>query len=251
MTARMTPSSDTAGLLWRARRGRVAHLRWTAIASTLATFFLSTPQPAYAGACWCPECLFGTSRGYQIMSSHMKPTLEAGDCVIIQPGKPLARGDLIAFRESPYSDPTMSSVDHLFRLVGLPGDEIVLRRGIVYLNGTALQQVPAEPYRQVNRPEGPKKQRPACFPPIADDATCIIERFTERLPEGVSWQILNLRADGFGDDAGPFIVPSNHVFVLGDNRDNAADSRFSLISGGRGMIPAEKILGPVVRVLSR
>ena len=90
--------------------------------------------------------------------------------------------------------------------------------------------------------------RPRCPGPMDEGGTCLVPRFTEILPDGTSYDVLDLGPDGVADTSGPFIVPPNHVFVLGDNRDDSVDSRFDQRAGGLGFISAANILGPVVKI---
>ena len=61
------------------------------------------------------------------------------------------------------------------------------------------------------------------------------------MPEGRQYDILNIDADGLADNTDVFTVPEGHYFMLGDNRDNSADSRFDVTTGGLGFVPAENI----------
>ncbi|WP_163314353.1 signal peptidase I, partial [Enterobacter hormaechei] len=60
----------------------------------------------------------------------------------------------------------------------------------------------------------------------------------ETLPNGVSYDTLDLTPNGIGDDTREFKVPEGHYFMMGDNRDNSSDSRFSV-----GYVPADNLVG--------
>lgn len=157
------------------------------------------------------------------------------------------RGDLVAFRSIVSTQGVF-----IYRLIGLPGDTVEVRAGVVYLNGSALPQRSAGEYHYQTESTGMQRRIERCGGgSLGLSETCTVaKRFSESLPDGTSYEVLDSRPSAPGDDVGPFTVAPNHVFLLGDNRDNAADSRFSLAAGGRGMIPAENILGPVIRVVS-
>ncbi|MFZ1103012.1 MAG: signal peptidase I, partial [Hyphomicrobiaceae bacterium] len=113
-------------------------------------------------------------------------------------------------------------------IIGLPGDQILVRAGVVTVNGQPLKR------RSVSRFElGRELKLPE-----------YVNVFEETTPEGLSYRI----AEGWGHsglmDAGPYVVPPGHCFVMGDSRDNAVDSRTPKERGGVGFVPLENILGP-------
>jgi signal peptidase I len=129
----------------------------------------------------------------------------------------------------------------------LPGDRIEVRRGVVYLNGRAVrrgqaraQLIPVDTNTPCSELEYPgAKQR---LPDGTD--VCRLPVVVETLPNGRSYPTVDLEADSQGDDYGPLAIPAGHVFLMGDNRDRSADSRFALAQLGLGgAVPVENIGG--------
>ncbi|GAA4024566.1 signal peptidase I [Sphingomonas swuensis] len=135
--------------------------------------------------------------------------------------------------------------DWIKRVIGLPGDTVEVRGGRLILNGVPVR-------RQV---------RPPALVPVDSNAPCGIEFagfmaqqpdgsfacrlpiVRETLPNGATYDTIDL-GPSQGDDFGPVTVPANHVFLMGDNRDRSADSRFSLAESGLGgPVPWENIGG--------
>jgi signal peptidase I len=130
------------------------------------------------------------------------------------------RGDVVVFKL-----PRDNSTDFIKRVIGLPGDEIVVRGGVLYINGVAVPKVRKDDFVAVG-PDGFKRRIP---------------RYEETLPNGVKYYVLDAQPDGDFDNVGPFKVPAGHYFMMGDNRDNSTDSRAPY--GGVGYVPFENLIG--------
>jgi signal peptidase I len=180
---------------------------------------------------------------YYIPSESMVPTLQVGDRLVATKfdygygpysaplvslpefpsedgrllGRLPARGDIVLFRH-PFTGETL-----IKRVIGLPGDHIRVSRGRLIINGTLVprRKVKSFAYRQYSGP--------------AVDVT----EYEETLPGGSAHRII-MRSDGDPqENTGEYVVPAEHLFMMGDNRDNSADSRFASL----GYVPVENLIG--------
>lgn len=135
------------------------------------------------------------------------------------------RGDVVVFKV-PYDTDT----NYIKRLIGLPGDRVQVKKGILYINGKPIPQKRVEDFEE--RAASGRIRR--------------LPRFIETLPNGKSYPILRDGLDGLQhfDNTQEFVVPEGHYFMLGDNRNHSGDSR-----GRLGFIPFEKFVGPAKMVL--
>lgn len=154
------------------------------------------------------------------------------------------RGDVVVFRHP------VSGQDYIKRLIGLPGDRVQVKNGVLFLNDKPQKQEATEPFTETYEAQGSTGGLPACSNgAVALGGECSKNRAIETLEGGVSHAILNIR-DGLGADNTPaFNVPEGHFFFMGDNRDNSIDSRFPQAGGGVGMVPFANLLGRADRIM--
>jgi signal peptidase I len=199
---------------------------------------------------------------FSIPSGSMLPTLYIGDYLIVAkwpygysrhsfpwglpsfPGRFLthlpARGDVVVFRH-PVDDN-----DLIKRVIGLPGDTVAVRGGVLVLNGRVVVREQRAPYAMPVSANTPCKVVPpasAFVAAINGRPYCRYQAFRERLPNGPSYTVFDQVEDGPADEFGPTTVPPGRVFLMGDNRDDSLDSRFSRGEGGIGMVPIENLIG--------
>ncbi len=217
----MPPSPDTIRLVIVFFVGTLPLPLYAAFDAARRVRTRPQPRPAWVRSTWFTAILvlgIGAAldaaipigwRSFSIPSGSMIPTLEVGDALFadIRGGRPpLARGDVVVFRH-----PKQPDVDYIKRVIGLPGDTVQLRSGIVFIDGV------------------PAPQRP--------DGAAIIET----LPGGRDYRIVRTARDGPMNDTPEYRVPAGHIFVMGDNRDNSLDSR---VQDALGTVPVANVIGP-------
>ena len=233
---------DTKGsVVWREIKG----LLWVLLAVLLFHSFIAKP--------------------FYIPSESMMPSLLKGDRLVVSKypygwswvspsfhifphwqgrllGRMPERGDIVIVTPPGQSD------DYIKRVIGLPGDTVEVRNGRLVLNGKPVKA----------------EKRPPAMVPVDANVPCGIEFsgfqivtaegqvfcrlpiVRETLPNGVSYDTIDLENESSGNRFPPVRVPAGHVFLMGDNRDRSADSRFSLgppENGLGGPVPWENIGG--------
>ena len=155
------------------------------------------------------------------------------------------RGDVIVFRHP------VNGSDFIKRLIGLPGDTIQMKGGVVFLNGQEVPQTPDGIFTETYERQGPMGQLPRCENgPVGEGGACQSSRYVETLPGGRTHEILNIvNLPGHPDNTDVFTVPAGQYFFMGDNRDNSQDSRFIQTNGGVGFVPADHLIGRADRVM--
>ncbi len=184
---------------------------------------------------------------FYVPSGSMYPTLEVGDFFVASKfsygysayslpwyhprifqgrifGKDPTLGQVLAFNGEPNSKD-----DFIKRCVGLPGDRVQMRQGVLHINGEPVKLERVGDYLMVD----PRKV----------SEVKIMPQYIETLPNGVSHKILKDKPFGEGefDNTPEFIVPVGHYFMMGDNRDHSWDSR---AMNPIGFVPSEKLIGP-------
>ena len=149
------------------------------------------------------------------------------------------RGDVVVFR---YPGP--EEEDYVKRVIGLPGDRIAVRAGVVILNGRPIQRQRIADYAMPVSPNSPCRGGGDTRQLIGPEGTfCAYPRYRETLPGGRSYEVLDQFDDGDTDNFGPIVVPEGQLFVMGDNRDDSADSRVPVVDNGVGLLPIDHVLG--------
>jgi signal peptidase I len=184
---------------------------------------------------------------YYVPSGSMEPTLQIGDELLATKypygystaslpvfvtlpdtqrilGAPPRRGDVVVFRW-----PGDRAQIWVKRVVGLPGDRIAMRDGRLWINGAPVG-LQSDGVGQAEAEDG--TQEP-------------VTRFIETLPGDRKHIIFKHKTIGALDNVAELVVPPDHLFVMGDNRDNSADSRIAVTDGGVGLLPTSDLVGRV------
>ena len=177
---------------------------------------------------------------FNIPSGSMKPNLLVGDFIFVSkysygfskhslpfsipliPGKIFPkipeRGEVVVFKT-----PENNRTDYIKRVIGLPGDKIEIKNGIIFINGSEILRKKLNDFIDTDNYTSNKRVR------------MYNEYFFNK-----EINILDITDNGIADNTQLFNVPENHFFVMGDNRDNSQDSRFISTVG---FIPYENLVG--------
>lgn len=162
---------------------------------------------------------------FNIPSTSMMPTLQAGEVILAVPlTAPPQRGDIVVY--------TMDDQSWLGRVIAFAGESVELRHGQIFIDGTALPQTPLADAIENGCPDF-----------LQPDAICTFLR--ETMPDGRSYVIIDSLPDSMVDTMPAQRVPKGSVFVMADNRDNAVDSRLPQ----HGAVAASAMLGMVQNVV--
>ena len=186
---------------------------------------------------------------FTIPSASMEPNLYEGDYVIVSkysygysrhsiPFSPPVfegrlferkpeRGDIVVFKL-----PSDGRTDYIKRVIGLPGDRVQMRAGLLYVNDKLVAREPLSPSKTIVM--GFERD---------------IARYQERLDTGRTFATQDMGPDGDLDNTDVFVVPDGHYFMMGDNRDNSSDSRVPPAAMGVGMVPADHLVGKAQIIL--
>ncbi len=184
---------------------------------------------------------FAIAQPFRIPSGSMQPTLLVGDYIVVTkwsygyskfslsplnfgpPGRILGnlptRGDIVVFRPGNAEDK-----DFVKRLIGLPGDKIQVIDSVLHINGEPVKRelLGVRSFTE------------------ADGHTHDVRQYLETLPNGVKYVTFDEKLTE-GDDTQTYEVPEGHYMMMGDNRDNSADSRYEM--GGFGFVPYDHLVG--------
>jgi signal peptidase I len=162
------------------------------------------------------------SYGYSRFSFPFSPPLFSGRIF----GSLPHRGDVVVFRNT-----RNTSEDWIKRVIGLPGDRIQVKQGQLYINGTEVPRAPEGDYEASDE----------------NQAKVLTKEYLEALPDGPKHHLLkytddprNVTGELDANNTDEYLVPAGHLFMMGDNRDNSADSRFM---EGLGFVPVENLIG--------
>jgi len=189
---------------------------------------------------------------FKIPSESMQPTLEVGDHIYVSKyaygyskhslpfllhklplpegrifSRAPKRGDVVVFR-NPRSELVM-----IKRVIGLPGDQVQMRQGQLYINGELIARKLVEERVYLDHENGLQIR---------------VDTYQQTLPESDKTFLIYEQSDGKKlDNTSVFTVPADHVFFMGDGRDNSTDSRAGIY--GPGMVPMDYLMGRADRIM--
>ncbi|KZK92215.1 Signal peptidase I [Pseudovibrio sp. Ad46] len=192
---------------------------WVYLLCWISIAIVQTPYLSSIGMDFLPS---QKVRTFYIPSNNNQPLLIPGDYVFatscgfncIKP----QQGDMVILKYT-----RNNKIDYVERIIGLPGDTVQIENGVVILNGAPVKQARLSEDHILTDSYGNKKY---------------IAQYVEELPNGAQQTVLDLYPNSSLDNTPKYRVPEGHYFVMGDNRDNSADSR---VLSQLGYVPAENI----------
>ena len=158
------------------------------------------------------------SYGYSRYSFPFSPDLFSGRIFYESEQKKPQRGDVVVFRFPP--EP---SINYIKRIIGLPGDSIQMRDGVLYVNNKKIEKIADGEFIDGD----------------SDSPSIAIKKFSEIISDNKKITTLDI-ATTPQDNTGIYEVPQGYYFMMGDNRDNSQDSRFL---DQVGFVPEENLVG--------
>jgi signal peptidase I len=216
--------------------GLFVSIRALAAVQNFGAFRSALSLALVCGVLWCAVHALGTALDARLPSfvmpnDAMVPAIDPRERFLLRPLESPARGDIVVFwRQRTHPHYGIVSDSYVKRVVGLPGEQIGVAGGVLSINGEPV-----------------KWQRQSDFVFTGQDGQQrAIPRFTETLPNGVSYDVLD-SDPGRTISGAPLLVPAEHYFLLGDNRDNAEDSPDTYLSPAApvhsGLVHRERLGG--------
>ena len=224
------PGSFLKSLLW------LALAAWLLRSLIVAPF--SIPSGSMLPTMAIGDYLFVSKWPYGYSSASFPFHIPSFDGRIL--GSTPKRGDIVVF-VGPAGE------DVVKRVIGLPGDLVAVENGGVVLNGNALSRQRLDDFAMTVSPNSPCRRVSVAGPIVdgskSDGQACRFPAYRETLPGGPSYRVIDQTDQSIADNFAPVVVPESRVFLMGDNRDDSLDSRYSVDAGGMGFIPLDQIVG--------